>query len=225
MAARHASVMASRQRPIDRGRANASRLVTDLGRELRDARVAAGLSQRVVARAAAMNASQISRYERALVRDASVRTYSALFAVLGMRLSARPYPDGDPIRDAGQARLITRFQDRLPADARLRTEVLLGIPGDIRAWDAELTLGGDRCPIEAETALRDLQATDRRIALKLADSGETRLILLVADTIANRAVLRAHRALLRNRYPLDGREVWRAIRLGRVPEQSGIVLL
>jgi transcriptional regulator with XRE-family HTH domain len=217
--------VASRERPIDRGRARATQLVADLGRELRDARVAAGLSQRVIARAAAMDASQVSRLERALVRDASVRTYAVLFAVLGMRLSARPYPEGDPVRDQGQARLLSRFQGRLPSEALFRTEVLLGIPGDIRAWDAELTLGGERCPIEAETALRDLQATDRRIALKLADSGVTRVILLVADTAANRAVLRAHRELLRDRYPLDGRQIWRSIRSGRCPERSGIVLL
>src|SRR5687767_11217252 len=117
--------VASRQRPIDRGRAHGTRLVVELGRELHDARVAAGLSQRAVARAAAVDASQVSRLERALVRDASVRTYATLFAVLGMRLGARPFPDGDPIRDEGQARLLSRFQRRLPAGARLRPEVVL----------------------------------------------------------------------------------------------------
>jgi transcriptional regulator with XRE-family HTH domain len=200
-------------------------LVVELGRELHDARVAAGLSQRAVARAAAVDASQVSRLERALVRDASVRTYATLFAVLGMRLGARPFPDGDPIRDEGQARLLSRFQRRLPAGARLRPEVVLGLPGDLRAWDAELNLDGDRCPIEAETALRDLQATDRRIARKMADTGVSRMILLVADTPRNRAVLRAYRELLRDRSPLDSRAILAAIRAGRCPDRSGILIL
>ena len=99
-----------------------------------------------------------------------------------------------------------------------------GSPGDRRAWDATLTLGGERCPVEAETAIRDLQATDRRIALKMNDAGIAMVILLVADTAANRIVLRAHRDLLRDRYPLDGRAILRALRAGRVPDTSGILL-
>ena len=120
--------------------------------------------------------------------------------------------------------MIARFKANLPPGARLRIEVPLGIPGDRRAWDAILAIGVERCPIEAETALRDLQATDRRIVLKMADTGTTRVILLVADTGANRRVLRAHRELLRDRYPLDGRVILRALRDGRCPEESGILL-
>jgi hypothetical protein len=66
-----------------------------------------------------------------------------------MRLGARAYPEGDATRDAGQARLLSRLQARLPAGGRLRIEVGLGIPGDVRAWDAEISLGRDHCPVEA----------------------------------------------------------------------------
>jgi transcriptional regulator with XRE-family HTH domain len=216
--------MATRQRPVDRGRSRATHLRIELGRELRQARVASGLSQQAVASAAGSHPSQVSRLERALVVDASVRSYAVLFAILGMRLGARAHPDGDPLRDAAQARLLERFRKDLPPHARLLIEVPLGIASDRRAWDALLVLGGEECPVEAETALRDLQATDRRIALKLADSGRTRVILLVADTAANRAVLRAHRELLRVRYPLDGRAILGAIRAGRCPDASGILV-
>ena len=56
------------------------------------------------------------------------------------------------------------------------------------------------------------------------DAGIAMVILLVADTAANRIVLRAHRDLLRDRYPLDGRAILRALRAGRVPDTSGILL-
>jgi transcriptional regulator with XRE-family HTH domain len=102
--------MATRQRPIDRGRERAGRLLVELGRELRDARVAAGLGQRAVAAAAGTDAAQISRLERARMPDASLRSFCVPFAVLGLRLSARAYPEGDPIRDAAHARLLERSE-------------------------------------------------------------------------------------------------------------------
>ena len=44
--------------------------------------------------------------------------------------------------------------------------------------------------VEAETRLDDLQALERRVRLKQRDLGVRRVILLVADTRHNRAVLR-----------------------------------
>ena len=148
-----------------------------------------------------------------------------MFAVLGMRLSVRAYPEGSAIRDAGQARLMTRFKALLHPLVKLRTEVVLKVDNDQRAWDGELEAPNGSCKVEAETVLHDLQATERRIALKMADDDVDRVILLVADTRHNRRVLAEFRDLIAARFPLRTRAVLRALRAGSIPERSGIVLL
>jgi transcriptional regulator with XRE-family HTH domain len=212
-------------RPAARGRRVADEALQRLGRELRHARRGAGLSLEVLARAASISHSQVSRLELGQVRSASVRVYSVLFALLGHTLRFHAYPDGAPVRDAAHVRLIRRFVALLPPSGRLRTEVPLRRHGDLRAWDGELRFTDGRCKLEAETVLTDVQALDRRIGLKMADDDVDRVILLVAATKRNRAVLREARELLRPRFPLDTREVLRAIRAGRCPPDSGIVVL
>jgi hypothetical protein len=82
-----------------------------------------------------------------------------------------------------------------------------------------------RVAIEAETRLGDIQALDRRCQLKIRDGGVDFLILLVNDTAHDREVLDLHREALRSTFPLDGRQLLRAIRAGRAPEANGIVVL
>lgn len=217
--------MSSTDRRSDRGRRNARRLLHALGEELRTARLSAGLSQRELGRAAGLSGTQIGRIERADVMAIPFATFVVLFTVLGQRLSARPYPEGPPLRDIAHVRLLTRLQTRLPEGVGFRTEVPVLADGDLRAWDAEIEVAGQSCKVEAETALHDLQATDRRIGLKLADSGADRVILLVADSQRNRLVLRASRELLRDRYPLDKRAILTALAAGRCPPESGVVML
>ena len=146
-------------------------------------------------------------------------------SVVGLRLSLKAYPDGDPLRDAGQLALLARLRDRLPPGARWQTEVPMTISGDRRAWDAVIALGGRRAGCEAEVRLFDLQALERRLALKLRDGGVDLLLLVVADTIRNRDVLRAHRDHLRALLPLDSRDVLASLRSGELPRESGLVLL
>ncbi|CAN5478032.1 hypothetical protein BH24CHL9_BH24CHL9_05790 [soil metagenome] len=162
-----------------------------LGEELRAARSSAGLSIRVTARAAGISASHLSRIERARVRNISIRNVALLFAVLGHRLSVKAYPDASPLREEAHARLLERLRRQLPRGATVRTEVPLGLPGDLRAWDAEIRLREALCKVEAETALRDLQAVDRRLALKMADDHVDHVLLVIADTRPNRRVLRS----------------------------------
>jgi hypothetical protein len=83
---------------------------------------------------------------------------------------------------------------------------------------------GFRAMVEAETRLNDLQATERRARGKQRDLGLDRLILLVADTRHNRAVLEAHPELF-ERYPISTRACLLALRDGRDPGGDAIVVL
>jgi hypothetical protein len=118
--------------------------------------------------------------------------------------SVRPYPAGDAINDAAQVALLGRLRARCHPSLVWRTEVPLPLPGDLRAWDATITSDAIRAAVEAETRLRDLQALDRRLALKQRDGGFDHVILLVLGSRANRSIIRAHADTLRTRFPVAG---------------------
>jgi hypothetical protein len=137
---------------------------------------------------------------------------SILLAVVGLDLSLRAYPGGSPLRDEGHRQLLARFRALLPLSASWRTEVPLPTPGDQRAWDATTDLWGMRVGIEAEMRPTDLQALERRLGLKLRDGGVDRLILVLADSRANRRLIRTVGEGLRSSFPLQGAAANAAIR-------------
>jgi len=171
-----------------------------------------------------MSYSELSRIERGLVPGVSVQQLGRPFAVVGMDLSARAYPFGLPLRDAAQMALLARFEATLHPSLRLRLEVALPRESDLRAWDGVVYGAGLPIAIEAETRLRDMQALLRRMALKLRDGDIARLILLLAETRTNRRVLRETPALV-GEFPIGSRSVLAALRAGRDPGGSGIVIL
>ncbi|MFV2063780.1 MAG: helix-turn-helix domain-containing protein [Chloroflexota bacterium] len=217
--------MPSRYRRQDTGAHHADALLQKLGAELRAARLAAGLSLREVEAASGISRAQLARMEGAHAPGVTLRALSTVFAVLGQRLSARPYPEGPPVRDAAHARLLDRFRRRLSQKLRFRTEVPLRLDRDQRAWDGQIIAQEGDCRVEAETVLQDIQTTDRRIALKMVDDDVDRVVLLVAATQHNRRVLREFRSLIADRYPLETRAVLKALREGRIPVRSGVVIL
>lgn len=217
--------MVTRRSAADIGLARARELQRRVGEELRVARTSAGLSQASAGASAAMSHAQWSRLERASLLDVSFGQASRAATAVGLRLDVRCYPDGDPVRDAGQLALLERFRRRLPPGTRWETEVPLPIPGDRRAWDALVGLRGRRAGCEGETRLGDLQALERRLRLKLRDGGVDVLIVIVADTVSNRRVLDAYREVLRSLLPLDGRHVLASLRAGVLPDRNGLVLL
>ncbi len=216
--------MATLDRARDRGARQSISLARSVGTELLEARLAAGVSQMHVARAAGLTQSRISRTERAATPYARLDELSRHCAVLGMKLTLRTYPEGVPVRDAGQLQLLRRLRAVVSERFRWRSEVLVAGQGDLRAWDVVLD-GPGLIAIDAETRLRDIQALQRRLELKWRDSGIPRLVLVVAATHHNRAVLREHRAALASTLPLDSRRTLAALRAGEVPPENGIVLL
>jgi len=215
--------MATMERTRDIGRRNAQRLRQQVATELRDARLTAGVSQERAADAYGLSQSTISRLEQA-ESGMTIEAAAALGAVLGYRLSIKLYPDGSPVRDAGQLQLIDRLRSHLHRVWRQATEVLVGTRGDLRAWDLFLS-GPGTVGIDAETRLYDLQAIQRRCEAKARDSGVDRIVLLVADTRHNRRVLREHREALRSTFPLDTRAVMTALRAGELPSANGVVVI
>lgn len=203
----------------------ARRIGESFGQEIRTARLGAGLSQRSAGAAAGISHTHWGRVERGLVPNLGLGLACSVAAVVGLRLSVRAYPDGDPIRDAGQAAELERFRSRLPIGAAWQTEVPMPIPGDRRAWDARVVIGGRRAGCEVEMQLLDLQALERRLSLKLRDGDVDILLLVVPNTVRNRTFLRLHREELRSLLPMDTREVLSSLRAGSLPRASGIIVL
>jgi hypothetical protein len=105
----------------------------------------------------------------------------------------------------------------------LLTEVPLPIPGDRRAWDAVIRGTGWHLPAEAETRPRDMQALDRRIALKLRDAGFEDVLLVLLDSAANRRLVRS--GALPSRFVVQGRSALARLAEGRDPGGSALILL
>lgn len=220
--------MSTRERPADRGRRRTRDSLRRLGRDHRDARIAAGLSLRECAAASGASHPQLLRFERGELERLNVPDVGAWCSVVGLDLGLRAYPEGDPIRDRAQLALLERLRVRLHSSLRWRTEVPLPIEGDLRARDADIR-GRDSRPwrtrVEAETRISDGQALERRLALKLRDDPEGHLILLVADTRTNRRALAALGPGLRAMFPCSAREVLAALSAGREPPGSAILVM
>jgi transcriptional regulator with XRE-family HTH domain len=187
-------------------------MLVELGRELRMARLGAGLRQVDVARAAGTSRSWISQLERGRVDEVGFRLLTVILAVVGLELRARAYPGSDPLRDAPQRAVLARMMRLLPDGALLRTEVPLPLAGDQRAWDAMTRLWGLRVGIEVETRVTDWQPKERQLMLKRRDGAVDRMILVLADTRHNRAVMRLSGLELRRAFPVQGRAARAALR-------------
>jgi transcriptional regulator with XRE-family HTH domain len=196
-----------------------------MAREIREARLGGGASLRIAAGRVGISHAQLGRIERGVVSGLSISQLSRACAAVGLQLLVRALPGSGAALDAGQLALIGRLRAVMPPSVRARTEVPLPIPGDRRAWDVVVEVSPNDLPIEAETRLRDIQALERRTALKRRDSGYQKIVLLVSDTANNRRMLELHRQHLRASFPLDTRAVLAALRRGHTPSASGIVIL
>lgn len=219
--------MSTRERPVDRGTARAQRILADLGRELRAARLDRGLTLAVVARATRMSISKVSRMERGLSPRATVIDLARLHAVVGLDLWARSFQGGSPIRDAGQLKVLAQLRDRLHRAVDWSIEVPFPAPGDQRAWDAVIAGRHPawRFGVEVETAPRDVQALARRLALKARDGGVDGVLLVLPRSKHTRGFLGEARRLLASEFPVAGPDVLLALATGVRPRGSAIVVI
>lgn len=206
-------------RPRDIGRQTSRELAARFGRDLRTARMVAGLRQRDVGTRAGVSQSVVSRVERG-VSVPSLDLMGRLTAAVGCRLSCKLFPaDGPSLRDGGQLQLIEVVRRQLHASWNVTLEAPIGTGDDRRAADMvienrlEIALG------EFESNLYDAQGQVRPAQLKRAALAErlgrpVRLLFAIADTEANRRAAANHAGLLAAAFPVRGRRAWAALRSG-----------
>lgn len=217
--------MPTKERLIDVGTRRGDRIVRTFGADARAARLTAGLSQARVADALGTSRAQVGRWERTEPPLIDLRQAARLMRVLGLDLVVSTYPSGSPLRDAGHVALVRRFLAILHPRIRRRLEAPIPLSRDQRAWDVLLEFGRARAGVAAETRLRDWQALLRREQAKARDSEADVILLVLADTRANRRAVAETGDALRSELPLDGRAIRRALRDGRCPRVGGLLFL
>jgi transcriptional regulator with XRE-family HTH domain len=204
----------------------ARRQVGEISDEFRERRLIQAASQSHVSAAAGLSRTRYGIIERGSTTSLTVDELNRIAAVLGMVPSIRVYPDGVPVRDAGHATKLLHFLGPVRQPVTFRIEVPLpvveGRP-ERRAWDAVLFRGRERCAIELEMRLRDIQEVRRRTDLKRRDDPSESFLLLVADTRLNRSVLGEFTMLFADLPRLRLSQVHAAMAEGRLPP-TGILL-
>jgi transcriptional regulator with XRE-family HTH domain len=215
------------ERLYDAGTRRADRWRRELGEEFRHRRLELGLSQREVAAAARIDRSDYSRIEHGVFGSLSITAACRVGSVLALDVSVRVFPGGSSIRDAGQTPRLQKLLACVGPPLSYRLEV--GLPNvadrrDPRAWDVVLFGHGERSGVEFEARLYDFQAQLRRLRLKARDDPVDHLLLVVADTDANRRVLAEFADLLPDLPRLRTESVLNTLRAGRHPP-TGVMLL
>ena len=216
--------MATKSRAADEGRRAGYRFLTEAARALRDARIAAGLSQARLGAAVGVSRATVSRYETGRYTDASAMLLARVLRVLGQEMRFLAVPVGSALRDAGHVKLLKRLIDHIRHPLAYLTDAPLPNPGDRRAWDVLLRLGPRRMGIDAETRLYDLQDVVRRLHSKRRDGMVDGVVLVLADIRHNRELLPALEAMLPEYPRLAKAAFLRTLDAGHLPP-DGIVLL
>jgi transcriptional regulator with XRE-family HTH domain len=204
-----------------------ARQTRQLGEDFRETRLALAMSQEHVAAASRISRSRYGDIEGGRADSLTLRELNRVAAILGLSASVRLYPDGPPVRDVAHATKLQRFLGSLHSPLTYRIEVPLpAVEGRMerRAWDAVLYEGRNRCAVELEMRLRDVQALLRRIDLKRRDDPTESFLLLVADTRLNRRVLAEFEALFADLPRLRPSTVRGALGSGRLPP-TGLLLV
>jgi len=218
-----------RARTADTGRGRARYLATAFGRELRIARVTAGLSQARLASLAGTSQTEVSKAERGLL-DVSLEARCRLAAACGHELGWRLYPVATVrLRDSGQMALAQAIVGATHSSLRPRLEVPVA-PGDPRAADLILTGETEVIHVEIERALVDFQAQLRsaqtkRGLLAAHEERPIRLVIAVPATMKSRERLVPFEQLIAQTMPMPSRRIASALRNGEPIGGDGILFV
>jgi transcriptional regulator with XRE-family HTH domain len=216
---------AKRTSPLHEATLQANWLLQRLGRELRLARIAAGLTQDAVAARIGTSKAHVSRVERGASRALTILALLRHAAAVGLKPWIQLFPGGRRLLDAPQLALLDRFRRRLGGIWQWQLEVPVGIRGDLRAADAVLTRGAVTIMVEAITRLSDVQAQVRACQIKCRDMGATRLLLLISGSTANRAALREVEPIIREAFLTGTRTLVQTLASGRDPGRDCLIVL
>jgi transcriptional regulator with XRE-family HTH domain len=224
------AAMARPSRPLRAGTERGRAIVHDLAREAETARLEHGTTYAELGRALGLGGSQVARVCRGRSPDLSIVRAAQLMAVLGLELSARAFPAGPAVRDRAQVALLERLRARISPALSWRTEVpVIELPEsgrrDLRAWDAGIDGPGWSVRLDAETHIGDLQAVQRRVALKQRDGRVGCVILLLAETRHHAVLLRLAGDGLAAEFPVPARQALRALAAGRSPGGNALIRL
>jgi transcriptional regulator with XRE-family HTH domain len=217
--------MANRRRVVAEASERWQRAWIDLADELREARLAAGLTQAQVASGLGVSRDRVGRVERRRVVRLPIDYVFRHAAVVGLKASLKFYPMGGGLRDEASARYTALFLARIGHAWQSRLEVRLPIPGDLRAIDIVLFNGSTRIAVEVITRLRDLQAQIRAAALKQHELGAARLILVVAGSHANRRAIATARPTMLASFDTDTRAIFARLVAGEDPGRDAMIVL
>jgi transcriptional regulator with XRE-family HTH domain len=217
--------MPSRSNPMHEADRFADWALLEFGRELRVARITAGMTQHQVAEATRRSISSVSRVERGKGRAVSLPDLVRHGAAVALKVYIKTYPGGRRPLDAAQLALIGDFNARLHSSWTCKLEAVVPIDGDLRAADELIGIEGCSCSVEAITRLADLQKQTRSGRAKQRDLKADRLILLVRGSHANRRVLGEAGPIVDEMFPIGTRAALRALSEGRDPGGDCLVIL
>lgn len=217
--------MANRQSVLRESARLGNWILLELGRELRVARLMAGMRQVDVAAPLRMSISHVSRVEHGLIKGIGIPQLTRHAAVVGLKPWFRLFPAISRPMDSAQLALFARLKARLHGAWQIQLEVPMPRVGDLRAADAVLTSGSCRCMVEVITRLADVQAQLRSARLKQRDLSADRLILVVAASATNRRAVRFAEEAIRSALPLDTKLALRHLAAGTDPGADALILL
>lgn len=216
--------VSTRETRAARGRRRGQQLAGRLLDELRVTRTTADLSQNAVADALGWSQPSYWRFENGR-SVTSMIDISAAASVLGLELGAGLHLYGEPIRNKGHQALIARFRAQLSPAFKVLAEAPLPLPGDPRSWDLLLRIVGQVIGVEAETRVRDIQRLTRHVHQRERDGGVDEIVLLLAASQTNRALLGELLSSLGPRYATPPHALLTALRAVQPLPGSGVLLL
>lgn len=223
---RHTSpTMANRTNPVHDAARLADWVHLQVCREIRLARIVAGMTQRQVGITIRRSASWVSRLEAGKVKGVSVVELARVAAAVGLKLYVSTFPAIRRPLDGPQIALLGAFNRRLHRSWHRRMEVLIQRPGDHRAVDEVIHNGECTIAVEAYTRLADGERQVRAARTKQRDIGADRLILLVKASGANRRMLHEMGPMIRDEFPIGTRASMKALAAGRDPGGDCLVLI